>query len=173
MLRLSLNDKQQHHMKYDFKFFTLSEMLHSETAVKSKIWNGANAEQENNLCCLISEVLEPVRAKIGKPISVTSGFRCPRLNAKVGGETHSQHQQGMAADICLTKGQSESNKILGQTIINLNCFDQVIFEDCGANDLKATWIHVSHRPDGNDRRQILKKVKGKRGYIVLRREDVV
>ena len=43
--------------------------------------------------------LEELRAKVGKPIHITSGFRCPFHNADVGGARNSQHILGRAADI--------------------------------------------------------------------------
>ena len=43
--------------------------------------------------------LEELRAKVGKPIIVHSGYRSPRHNAEVGGASHSQHLLGKAADI--------------------------------------------------------------------------
>jgi uncharacterized protein YcbK (DUF882 family) len=43
--------------------------------------------------------LEELRAKLGKPITVTSGFRCPFHNVEVGGARNSQHILGRAADI--------------------------------------------------------------------------
>ena len=44
-------------------------------------------------------ILEEVRTHFGVPIKVTSGRRCARHNARVGGATGSQHLLGTAADI--------------------------------------------------------------------------
>lgn len=43
--------------------------------------------------------LDELRDRIGAPIIVTSGYRCPEHNAAVGGVENSQHVQGTAADI--------------------------------------------------------------------------
>ena len=43
-------------------------------------------------------LLEPARREVG-PIIINSGFRCPRVNALVGGVKNSQHLLGQAADI--------------------------------------------------------------------------
>lgn len=43
--------------------------------------------------------LEKLRAFLGAPISITSGYRTEAYNKKVGGAPHSQHVQGLAADI--------------------------------------------------------------------------
>lgn len=47
--------------------------------------------------------LDILRTLFGKPIYVTSGFRCTEYNAEVGGIPDSEHLDGKAADIaCLT-----------------------------------------------------------------------
>lgn len=53
-------------------------------------------EKLSKLC---QSVLEVVRAKVGKPVTILSGFRCPRWNAKVGGVQRSRHMSGEASDI--------------------------------------------------------------------------
>ena len=45
------------------------------------------------------DILEKMRAYFGKPITITSGLRCSKHNAEVGGVSNSQHQYGKAADI--------------------------------------------------------------------------
>lgn len=44
-------------------------------------------------------ILENVRAHIGQPVFVTSGYRCPVHNAAVSGAEDSDHLYGWAADI--------------------------------------------------------------------------
>jgi uncharacterized protein YcbK (DUF882 family) len=48
---------------------------------------------------LLLIVLERLRGKLGRPLVVVSGFRCPEYNARVGGIKTSQHLYGRAADI--------------------------------------------------------------------------
>jgi uncharacterized protein YcbK (DUF882 family) len=43
--------------------------------------------------------LEVLRTAINKPIQITSGYRSPKYNAKIGGVKDSQHLRGTAADI--------------------------------------------------------------------------
>jgi len=45
--------------------------------------------------------LEALRNLAGVPIVVQSGYRCPKHNRDVGGQAHSQHVLGKAADIRL------------------------------------------------------------------------
>lgn len=43
--------------------------------------------------------LERLRAAVGRPLPIVSGYRCPVHNRAVGGATRSQHLYGRAADI--------------------------------------------------------------------------
>lgn len=45
------------------------------------------------------EVLDAIRERVGSPVHVTSGYRCPTHNAYVGGVPNSQHTLGIACDI--------------------------------------------------------------------------
>lgn len=48
-------------------------------------------------------LLEGVRTHFGgKPVTITSGYRCPTHNAAVGGAPQSQHLRGTAADIVVS-----------------------------------------------------------------------
>jgi len=44
-------------------------------------------------------ILESVREELGKPIVITSGYRTPSHNNKVGGKLTSSHLKGLAVDI--------------------------------------------------------------------------
>lgn len=57
-------------------------------------------------CCRVVKVapalvqkLEELRSEIGRPIIIASGYRCQKKNKKVGGAKHSQHMNGLAADL--------------------------------------------------------------------------
>ena len=131
------------------KHFTISELLKSNTALKHKLWNGAPKEAEENLRALVDEVLDPLREAYGKPIRVNSGYRCPRLNTLVGGSPNSQHMRGEAADIQPVDGNEADLEVLAQFLIASGKFDQLI--------LYPTFIHVSYRRLGWNRKQILQK----------------
>jgi len=127
-------------------------MLKSDTAMKHGIWNGASQEVEDNLRALVDNVLDPLREAYGKPIRVTSGYRCPRLNRLVGGSPNSQHMCGEAAD--LVSISPVENKKLGQLIEALGNFDQLIYEQCDKNG-NPQWVHVSWKRNGWNRKQVL------------------
>ena len=134
------------------KHFTISELLKSDTALKHSLWNGAPKEAEENLRSLVEQVLDPLRERYGKPIRVTSGYRCPKLNTLVGGSPNSQHMRGEAADI--VANNPEDNLLLGRLIEALGKFDQLIYEQCDKHG-NPRWIHVSYKPNGWNRKQVL------------------
>jgi hypothetical protein len=45
------------------------------------------------------EYLQKIRDHFGKPVTITSAYRCPSYNKSIGGTTGSYHSKGMAADI--------------------------------------------------------------------------
>ena len=126
------------------KYFTLEELC----ATKTGITNIPNWQAVENLKALVNNVLDPVRESWGKPIIVTSGFRCKAVNEKVGGSKNSQHTFGYAVDIDI--GTPEQNKELFEFIIEKGYyFDQLIDEN------NFSWIHLSYKCAGN-RQQILR-----------------
>lgn len=153
------------------KYFTISELLKSDTAIKNRIWNGANREIEDNLIALVAAVLDPLREKYGNAIHVSSGYRCPAVNKANGGSLTSQHMNGEAADIYVDAG-AKGNFEIGKLIVQLGNFDQVIFENVGANDLLPQWIHVSWKRQGYNRHQIRKRLKGSNNYPLLTPKDL-
>lgn len=119
------------------KFFTLEELVKSNTAKKLKIDNKPNEVQKQNLEKLINELLDPVRERFGKPIFVSSGFRCKALNDAVKGSKTSDHLNGCAADIyCL------DNKALFYLICDMAAKGQIKFGQC-LDEKQFSWIHIS------------------------------
>ena len=130
------------------KYFTLNELTKSDAAKRSKINNTPNKQEENNLIALVNYILDPLREAYGKPIIVTSGFRCERLNKLVNGSKTSQHRTGQAVDIRTVEDTVEENKKLFDLIQELNLpFDQLI------DEYNFDWVHVSYSP--RNRKQIL------------------
>ena len=91
-------------------YFSLEELTASFTASKFGIDNTPPKEVADKLQILISECLNKIREAYGKPIIVTSGYRCAELNKKVGGKPTSQHLRGEAVDI-VGANNEETRKI--------------------------------------------------------------
>lgn len=136
------------------KYFTLSEFLNSATAKRLRIDNTPSFEVVDNLNKL-ADYLDVIREKVGKPILISSGFRCPVLNKAVGGVSNSQHQKGLAADLICADMES-LEKVLRET----GGFDQLIKEH--RKDSKSFWYHVSVAPrNGKPRQQIIMNLEKK------------
>ena len=48
---------------------------------------------------ILAEHLEVVRLELGRPLTITSWYRCPARNAQVGGARKSIHLTGLAVDL--------------------------------------------------------------------------
>lgn len=130
------------------KYFSFQEMERSDTAVRYAIDNTIPESLKHNVAGLVDNVLDPLREAWGRPLAVSSGYRCPALNRVVGGSATSHHMKGMAADI--TTGNKVDNRRLFQLITNLKLpFTQLI------DERDFSWVHVSYDPI-NVKRQVLK-----------------
>jgi hypothetical protein len=112
---------------------------------------------EGNLVSLVEEVLEPVRERLGRPIIVNSGYRCPIHNAAVGGVANSQHLRGEAADL-----HCYDNRRLARIIVEQGRYDQLI--------IYPTFVHVSYKRNGGNRQQILRKTSA--GYQKISSSEI-
>jgi hypothetical protein len=95
----------------------------------------------DNLQALVDNVLQPLRDALGKPISISSGYRSPDVNKAIGGSATSDHTRGQAADIEVA---GMSNKDLAEHIRDNLKFTQLILEFPSRNDPSAGWVHVSY-----------------------------
>lgn len=126
--------------------FTLAELTASQTATRKGYDNTPDAAASEALRQLAVNVLEPVRALLGVPVFVNSGYRSAQVNRAVGGTSKSQHCRGEAADLVF-KGltvQAAFDRIRNSEIV----FDQMIEE--------GTWLHISFTMSRPNRRQCLR-----------------
>jgi zinc D-Ala-D-Ala carboxypeptidase len=114
--------------------FTLEEFCISQEAVRAGIDNTPPEAAIANLVRL-AKMLERVRALLRKPLYISSGFRSPELNTRVGGSAKSAHLEGRAADfICPAFGApyAVARRIAGTRL----GFDQMIHE-------YGRWVHIA------------------------------
>ena len=129
--------------------FTLGELTRSATADRHGLTNHPVEEAHLiNLRALCMRVLQPLRDHVGRPVTVTSGYRSPSVNALVGGVADSQHTMGQAADIvCRDVAALDLAHILSAIALPV---DQLIYEvRQQAGGRRTRWLHVSHSRHGN------------------------
>jgi len=86
------------------------------------------------------EALEVFRARIGQPVHINCGFRCPDHNDEVGGSKTSRHMDAEAADIRKVPSMSiEEMAILAESV--------PAFAEGGIGRYE-TFLHVDVRTDG-------------------------
>lgn len=121
--------------------FTLAELTASDTARARGIDNTPPPELLPRLI-MLAEMLERIRSTVNAPIIVSSGYRCPELNALVGGATTSDHPQGHAADIIAPRfGSATELARLLAPLVSVLSIGQIILEGVKGKQ----WVHVSTR----------------------------
>lgn len=124
--------------------FTLAELIASQAAQRLKIDNTPAPELLPRLV-LLAELLERIRERLGTPVTVTSGYRCPKLNRAVGGVTSSDHTHGHAADI-VAPGFGTAQQVAAALapLVSVLGIGQLLFENIN----RKSWVHVStHSPE--------------------------
>ena len=125
------------------KYFSISEFTSSATALREGIDNRPNKCAYHLLHVLVDQLLDPIREAWGEPIVVSSGYRCPELNALVGGAQHSHHLLGCAAD--LIAGNRDDHRRLFHMIVQMQQSGKIRFTQLIAED-NYRWIHISYVP---------------------------
>lgn len=80
-------------------------------------------------------ILDILRAKIGKPVIITSGYRTPARNREVGGAKYSYHMRGRAVDIRVngTNAKEIANEL-----------NKIVPDECGIIVYNG-WVHIDTR----------------------------
>ena len=137
------------------KNFTLTEFTKSQAGDRLGIDNTPTGEHLENLKNLVSNIIQPLREKLNKPITINSGYRGEAVNKAVGGVSTSQHCSGEAADI---ECPGMSNPDLANFIKQHFEFDQLILEFHKPGVPDSGWVHVSLKRGGTQRKQCLTAV---------------
>jgi zinc D-Ala-D-Ala carboxypeptidase len=103
----------------------------------SKIKNFKESEFKCKCCGKVKldmdfiRLLDYARNYAGVPFNITSGYRCSKHNANVGGVIDSSHLQGCAADI---ETENAETRLAVTTGLCIAGFERILQE--------KTWIHV-------------------------------
>lgn len=139
------------------KSFSYHEFERSDVATEYRITNKIMSfEVRDAIKSLVLNLLQPLRDAIGRPLNISSGYRCPELNShwRINGSSTSQHLKGEAADVwCATLTPYD----LACKVVELGLhYDQMI--------LYNGFVHLSYKKAGMQRMQILynKSYNGKK-----------
>lgn len=112
----------------------------------------------SNVRYILAPGLQRIRAVLGVPMIVTSGYRTPEHNSEISGSPTSDHPNGLAADF-VAKGLTPyaAYTLLSQNMDRLGNFDQVIYYAADNH------IHVGYGP--RMRGQVLIKIGEKYDFI--------
>ena len=83
--------------------------------------------------------LQVLRDEVKKPIKITSGYRSPEHNAKVGGAKSSKHITGQAADLKIEGYTPKQVAALIEKLIAAGKMEE------GGIGTYSTWTHYDHR----------------------------
>jgi len=117
----------------------------------AKLTNNFTLEEFNSKCgrdipnnvlpniLQLAKNLQVLRDSIGKSISITSGYRSPQHNKKIGGAKDSQHVKGMAADIKVSGMTPKEVALVIEGLIEQGKIKQ------GGIGIYPSWVHYDIR----------------------------
>jgi len=119
------------------RHFTLKDMQVSGTAKKHGLDNTPTDSAQAALDDLLRNIINPLKDRVSD-LRISSAYRSPEVNRRVGGAAKSQHMSGEAADISAPSMRAEG---LASLIVDMGLpFDQLIWYDEG----RGGHVHVSY-----------------------------
>lgn len=112
------------------KNFNLSEFNKHNFALNETVLRNIQALANN---------LQVLRDEVKKPIKITSGYRSPEHNAKVGGVKSSRHITGEAADFKIAGMTPKQVVAVIEKLIAAGKMEE------GGLGTYSTWVHYDHR----------------------------
>jgi uncharacterized protein YcbK (DUF882 family) len=112
------------------KNFNLSEFNKHGFALNETVLRNIQALANN---------LQVLRDEVNKPIKITSGYRSPEHNAKVGGVKSSRHITGEAADFKIAGMTPKEVAAVIEKLIAAGKMEE------GGLGTYSTWVHYDHR----------------------------
>ena len=130
------------------EFFTLEEMLATSTGLPNQPPAALLPRIEDTM-----RRMDEVREALNKPVRITSGYRSPAVNSRIGGSRTSDHMLGCAVDfVCANMDPKDICNVLLDAYIE---FDQLIAEYRNG----VRWVHIGF--GSKMRRQVLTYRDGK------------
>jgi hypothetical protein len=141
--------------------FTLAELTISQEAARRGLDNTPTPEILDRMKTITAPGMELVRACLGAPIQVSSGYRSPKVNRAVGGASTSAHQWGWAVDF-IAPGAGSPLTVARKLESSDIEFDQLIHEF-------GTWVHISFEPRKRGQVLTIDRQGTRAGLVPIRR----
>ena len=145
----------------NFKYW---EFVSSETAMKNGIKNIPNEQEWQNIEFVVKTILQPLRDKLGIPLTVNSGFRNSMLNKLSGGSETSFHRLGCAVDVDVDTTKLPLVNVL-EAAYELPEWSEII-----AEYFPGGWVHIAHKK--GDNRKMLKLKDNKHNFAKVTLEYI-
>ena len=138
--------------------FTFDEMTDSENHPELVPQNRKDALGYMKQLKYITGTLEEIRAVLGVPMTITSGYRNGTLNKAVGGSPTSGHTKGLCADFKpIGLEISHAFDMIQANKSKCPSLKKCIYESIG----EAKWLHVETKTEANQPQQFFTTNNGK------------
>ena len=141
-------------MSEHFTFDELTSTSHNELLEA----NRESAKAFMKQLKYVAGTLEEIRAVLGVPLRVTSGFRNSALNKAVGGSPTSGHTKGLCADIIpVGLNVSDAFKSIIENKAQCPSLKKCIIEKVRGSE----WLHIETKTEANQPTQFFATTNGK------------
>lgn len=142
-------------MSEHFTFDELTSTSHNELLEA----NRESAKAFMKQLKYVAAALEEIRAVLGVPMKITSGFRNPALNKAVGGSPTSGHTKGLCADFKpIGMEIKEAFRLIKENKHLCPSLKKCIYE----NIKGAQWLHIEAKTEAGQLTQFYTTTTGKK-----------
>ena len=139
--------------------FSFNELTDSENHPELIVANRVSAQVYLKQLKYVAATLEEVRAVLGVPMKVTSGFRNPALNKAVGGSATSGHTLGLCADFRpIGMEVKEAFKLIKENKHLCPSLKKCIYE----NIKGSQWLHIESKTEAGQFTQFYTTTTGRK-----------
>lgn len=128
----------------------LSRKKNSRKKVGRHFVAGEFACHDGSDLILVSEetvkLLDEIREHFGLPVVITSGYRSPAHNRRVGGAKKSQHLTGRAADFYILKNRDTGERIDPRKVYTMIHRGEIFGQHNGGLGSYSNFTHIDTRP---------------------------
>lgn len=139
--------------------FSFNELTDSKNHPELVVANRVSAQAYLKQLKYVAATLEEVRAVLGVPMKVTSGFRNPALNKAVGGSATSGHTLGLCADFKpIGMEVKEAFKLIKENKHLCPSLKKCIYE----NIKGSQWLHIESKTEAGQFTQFYTTTTGRK-----------